>query len=368
MPTAAATASPGVAVAPAPSGTVPYFYGSNQYVEKFASSSQLLDTDQHEQQFNINPGGFLRGVRLEIRSSGGVLGTGVVSADGPWSCLASVTVENIDGGSLLYPMSAYAHKTRNLFSRPWMGDPDRRFDFSNSINPSGSLFMQNEIRQTAGILSNTDARAQYRVRYTYATSAQFLATVGTATLPTVVVTCYLETWAQPDKEDLVGRPIESLPPGIGLNTVARRQIIGLQAAGADNTIQASNMGNENRLFLWIMRNSNGVRVDLASNPIRWRIDERSLGVFSPDELFNQMHDVYPFLQNGSTRPVGVYVWNRFYDPGRMIGQSWMTTTNATYLLWETATATGGTNGTLEIITDEVVPNGDYPVPLELESI
>ncbi len=368
MPQAAATASPGVAVAPAPGGVVPYFYGSNTYVEKFFTASQLIDADQHENQTNINPGGFLRGVRLEIRSSGGVLGTGVVSNDGPWSVLNSVTVENIDGGSLLYPMSGYAHKTRNLFSRPWMGDPDRKFDFSNSINPSGSLFMQSEIRHTAGVLSNTDARAQYRLRFTYANSTQFLGTVGTATLPTVVVTCYLETWAQPDKHDLVERPIEPLPPGLGISTLARHQIINLSAAGADNTIQASNMGNENRIYLWIMRASTGVRTDLASNPIRWRIDDRSLGVFSPQELFNQMADFYPFLQTGSARPTGVYVWSRFFDPGRMVGQSWQTTTNATYLLWETATATGGTNGTLELITDEVVPNGEYPVPLELESI
>ena len=52
----------------------------------------------------------------------------------------------------------------------------------------------------------------------------------------------------------------------------------------------------------------------------------------------------------------------------MKGQSWLATTNATYLIWESATAAAGTNlpGTVEVITDEVVPVG--PVPMELESI
>lgn len=345
---------------------VPFFYGTNQYVEKFTSTSQLLGANQVEQVANINPGGFMRGVRLEVRSTGGVLGTGAVAADGPWTAHASVTLENIDGSPIMYPMSAYAHGQAGWFCRPWDGDPSRRFDFSNTINPSYSLFMKPEIRHTAGVLANTDARALYRIRYTYATLAQFLGTVGTATAPTVTTTGYLESWAQPDAADLRGNPIEELPPGLNLATIRRHQVINLSAVGADNTFQISNMGNEIRCFMWIMRNSAGARTDLASDPIRWRLDNRSLGVFSNQEVFNRMSDFYESLQNGSTRPTGIYVWPRFFDVGRMVGESWMTTTNATYLIWETATAAGGAGGTIEIVTDEVVPMG--PVPMELESI
>lgn len=352
--------------APASGGVVPFFYGTNQYVEKFFTQAQLLAASQAEYVSNVNPGGFMRGVRLEIRSTGGVIGSGAVSADGPWTALASVSLENIDGSPIIYPMSAYAHMLRHWFGRPWHGDPSRRFDFSNTVNPAFSLWMQPEIRHTAGVLANTDARALYRIRFTFATLTQFLGTVGTATAPTVTVTCYLESWAQPDATDLQGRPIEELPPGLNIATLSRHQVLNLAAVGADNTVQISNMGNEIRCFIWVMRNSSGARTDLASNPIRWRLDNRSLGVFSTDEVFNRMADFYESLQNGSTRPTGVYVWPRFFDPGRMVGESWMSTTNATYLIWETATAAGGAGGTLEVITDEVVPVG--PVPMALESI
>lgn len=345
---------------------VPFFYGTNQYVEKFASQSQLLGAAQVEAVFNVNPGGFMRGVRLEVRSTGGVLGTGAVSADGPWTAIASASLENIDGSPIIYPMAGYTHMIRQWFGRPWWGDPSRRFDFSNTINPSFSLFMQPEIRHTAGVLANTDARALYRIRWTFNSLTGFLGTVGTATAPTVTVTCYLESWAQPDAADLRGNPIEETPPGLNLATIARHQVINLAAVGADNTFQISNMGNELRCYSWIMRNSAGARTDLASNPVRWRLDNRSLGVFSLEEIFNRMSDFYESLQNGSTRPTGVYVWPRFFDPGRMVGEAWMTTTNATYLIWETATAAGGAGGTIEIVTDEVVPTG--PVPMELESI
>lgn len=365
--TASAAAGVDSSGPPTSGGMVPFFYGSNQYVEKIPSAVTVtLGAAQSEQQLNINPGGFLRGVRVEVRSTGGAIGTGALAADGPWTALASLSVENIDGGPILYPMATYTHMIRQWHGRPWWGDPSRRFDFSNTVNPSFSLFMQPEIRHTAGVLSNTDARAQFRIRYTFATLAQFLGTVGTATAPAVTVQTYLETWAQPDDEDLNGNPIEKIPPGLCLSTLARRQNFNLTAVGADNSFQIANMGNENRVYSWIMRNSAGARTDLASNPIRWRIDNRSLGTFSPDEVFNQMADFYEHYQNGSTRPTGVYVWPRFFDPGRMVGQAWLSTNNATYTLWETATAAGGAGGTLEVVSDEVVAVAQ--VPMELEAI
>jgi len=344
---------------------VPFFYGTNQYAEKFNSTTTTLTTTSVEVPNNVKPGGFLRGVRMNWTAASGVLGGATLSADAPWSVHSSISLENIDGAPIKYPMGGFAHMANQWFSRPWHGDPNRRFDTSASINPSGTLFIQPEIRQTAGVLANTDARAQYAFRYTLNTLANF-ASGGSPTAPAVTVNLFTETWAQPDDKDLRGNPIEAVPPGLNLATVQRRQLLALNAAGSDNTIQLTNMGNEIRCITLITRTSAGARADLLSDPIRWRLDNRSLGVFSPTEVFNRMSDVYASLQNGSVRPTGVYVFSRFYQPGDMIGEPWLGTTNASYLIYETATATGGTNGTIEIITDEVVPVG--PVPVEFESI
>lgn len=346
-------------------GNVPFFYGSNLYVEKFATDTHLLTTTSQEFSHNITPGGFLRGVRLQVRSSGGTGGT--AAADNPWNVFSSTTLENIDGAPIKYPMGGYADYASALFFRPWDGDPARRDDFVQGVNPSFSLFIRPEIRHTAGVLANTDARALYRIRYTLNTAAAVITSGSTA--PTVVVTCYLETWAQPDQADLHGNMIESLPPGLNLSTLRRHQIFTLNSAGADNQLQLTNVGNELRGALLILRDSNSARQDYLSDPIRWRLDNRSLGVFAPAEVFNRMNDFYPNLSNGtSQRPTGTYVWPRFYNPGAMVGESWLATTNATYLIWESATVAGAANlpGTVEIITDEVVPVG--PVPMEMESI
>src|SRR5574342_861947 len=354
--------------APTAGGMVPYLYGANQYAEKLntnGSTSQLLDTATHEFSYNVNPGGFLRGIRLIVSSAGGVLGGGTLTGDVPYVVLASVQLDNIDGAPIIHPMPGYSAFLRMWFSRPWFGDPSRRFDYSATINPAFGLFFGTEIRDTAAVLANTDSRAQYRVKWTINTLASVV-TGGAPPAPTVTVTPFVETWAQPDAEDLHKRPIEQTPPGLALASLTRRQILGFQAAGSDNTFQLANTGNEIRALIMCARNSTGVRTDLLSDPVRWRLDARSLGVFSPNEIFHRMADFYQDLRQGSTRPTGVYVLPRFKDLGFKIGEPWLVTANSTYMLWETATGAGGTNGTLEIITDEVVPVG--PVDMQFESI
>lgn len=353
------------AAAPAGGGIVPFFYGTNIYVEKYATDTATLNANQQELVHNINPGGFLRGYRIEVSSTGGALGGGALVGDSPWAVIASASLENIDGGPIIYPMNGYALYLRNKYTRPWMLNPALRNNFSNTVNPAFSLWVQPEIRHTAGVLANTDARAQYRSKVTLSTLAQYI-TGGAPTGPAVTVNHLLESWAQPDAADLQGRPIEDLPPGLNLATLARKQNLALNAAGADNTFQLSNMGNEIRCITLVTRNSSGVRTDLLSNPVRWRIDTRSLGTFSPQEIFDQMQDFYGVVLGQAARETGVYVFPRFYQPGVLFGQPWQSTTNATYNIIETATAAGGTNGTLEIYTDEVTPVG--PVALELESI
>ncbi len=362
-----AAASAGSPSAPVQSGgggaTVPFILASNIYVEKFNTSTVALGASQSPQTINVIPNGFLSAVRMELRSSGATAGS--ITADSPWNVYANIELDNIDGANIIYPMSGYAHYAANWMFKPWLGDPARRFDYAQAINPSCSLSIQPEIRSTAGVLANTDARSQYKIAYTLNTAANVVTSLS-GTLSTVT-TLYLETWAQPDARDLHGNPQEPVPPGLNLQTLRRHQILTLNGASSANTFQLANTGNELRGILMIVRDSNNVRQDYLSDPIRWRLDTRAMGTFSPAEVFNLMNDEYDQLQNAtSVRPTGVYFWRRFRDPGDMTGQGWLTTTNATYCIFESATAAAGGAGTVEIITDEAIPVG--PVPAELDSI
>lgn len=351
--------------APAGGNIVPFFYGSNMYAEKYASDTVTLGANQVDLVHNINPGGFLRGYRIEASSSGGALGGGTITGDAPVAIISSASLENIDGAPIVYPMSGWTLNVRQKYTRPWLLPPALRANWSATINPSFSLWVNPEIRHTAGVLSNTDARAQYRSKITIAPLAA-LVTGGTPTAPVVVVNQWMECWAQPDAFDLEKRPIEELPPGLNLQTLSRKQPISLNAAGADNTLQLALTGNEIRCIILTTRNSSNVRTDLLSDPIRWRIDTKSLGVFSPQEVFDRMGDFYGDMLQQLPRETGTYVLPRFFLPGDLYGESWLSTTNATFMIFQTVTAAGGTNGTVEILTDEVVAVG--PVPMELESI
>ena len=355
--------SPSAPVAGGGGATVPFLLASNIYVEKFNTVTTPLGTAQQPQTINIIPNGYMSGIRMELRSSGATAGT--VTADSPWNVYSNIELDNIDGANIIYPMGGFAHYAANWFFKPWLGDPSRRFDYAQSINPSCSLFMQPEIKASAGVLANTDARSQYKIAYTLNTSAGVVTNLS-GTLSTTT-TLYLETWAQPDARDLHNNLQEPVPPGLNLQTLRRHQILTLNGAGSANTFQLANTGNELRGVLILVRDSSNNRQDWLTDPIRVRLDTRAMGTFSPNEVFNQMNDNYDQLQNAtSQRPTGLYMWTRFRDPGDMTGQGWLTTTNATYLIFESATSAAGGLGTVEIITDEAIPVG--PVPAELDSI
>lgn len=351
MPTAAAAAAPSQG-AMVSSGQNPFWQASNLYAEKIESEVYTLGAATQPHYANVNPGNFLRGVRFLVRSANGAGGT--ATADNPANIFQSLDLENVDGGEILYPMGGYAYLQSQRYSRPWNADPMQAYDYTAGINPSISLFVQPEIRLTAGVLSNTDARSQYKYNYNVNTAS---AVGGTYTTdPTVTITAYMDAWGQPDPQDLEGVPNQPLPPGLALQVKRRHQVITLNNGGTDNIFQLNNTGNAIRMILAIVRDQNNARQDYLTDPIRWQQDNRNLGVFSPDMLFQWDEGQYASY-NMAARPTGVYVFPRYFNPGDLTGQGWLYTSNATKLTFETASASGlGANtGTVEWITDEVYP-------------
>ena len=347
------------------SGTVPFIAASNHYREKIFTDTWVMGAGTQEFVHNVTPGGFLRGVRLQAVMSGGV-GATAATADNPWNLFASISLENIDGSPIMYPMGGYAYYLNALLNRPFWGDPAKRPVYTSGINPQCELFIAPEIRDTAGVLANTDARAQYRIRYTLNTEAA-IATGTYSTHGTVTVTGFLEAWAQPDSRDMHGNATQPLPDGLGIATILRHQTLTLNNAGAANTFQIANTGNELRSIILVVRDSNNARQNYLTDPVRVRLDSKSLEVTSPNEIVSDAYDFYDLLSNGtSTIPAGVYPFPRFRRPGDLVGEFWLATNNATYLIFESTTLGSGVNlpGTVEVITSEVVPVGAVPPALE----
>jgi hypothetical protein len=354
--------------------------GSNLYREPaFSTYSQQLGANSQEIVNNVTPGGFLRGITMQVTSASGVLGAGVLAADVPWSILQSISLEDISGGPILYPMSGYAYYAAQKYLRPWDGDPSKRSDFSATINPSFTLRLFAEVKDTLGVLANTDARAQYRFRYTLAAGNQAgpfgLTTTAPTTQPTVTVKLYIETWAQPDLQDLLGNTIQQIPDGLVCSRFLMHEIP--VVTGGNNVIRETLTGNELRALILILRNgdANKTRINLTDangGGIDYRLDSRRLWKMTQSQIYEEMQAFYSFLGSGTwARDTGVYVSPRFAgisnagDAAAGQGEYWLQTVEQTLLQLEFGGADVTTSpGTLEIIYDALAIAGDVPPELE----
>lgn len=363
-------------------GGLPFLIGSNQYREApFSVVAQLLDASAHETVVNITPGGYLRGITMQVSSSGGVLGTtAALMGDSPWSILSSVSLEDISGGPILYPMTGYAYMVIQKYFRPWAGDPAKHSDFSNTINPAFTLRFFSEVFGSLGVLANTDARAQYRFRYTLAaltaSGSNGLVTVSTGvTAPTVTVKLSIETWSQPDLQDLLGNPIAQVPPGIVASRFNMHEIPVFTSG--TNVIRATLTGNEIRALGLIVRDGDSPKTrknltDANTGAIDARLDNRRLWKMNPTQLVEEMSTFYPFLGAGTwTRDTGVYVYPRFGTPevdGTSAGgegEYWLQTVEQTLLQFELSGGDLGTSpGSIELVYDVLAVAGAIPHNLE----
>lgn len=372
-------------------GQNPFQIATNLYAEKNLQgllTGQAATTSQQQFGGSINAGQFLRGVRLMVRNANtpsaivNVNGKPFASADGAFDTIANADITNVDGSEILYNMPASSHYWAQKYAKPWLKDRAWAYDYQPLAAANGgsfTLFLQPEIRFTAGVLANTDTRSQYRLDYT-------LAAMTATTFPTYNITPYMDAWAQPDANDLQGTANQPVPPGVNLQVKRRHQIFTLNT-GADNTVLSTLTGNAIRCAILVTRNASNVRVDGLADPIYWTLDNRSLGRLNPDILRQWAEDQYDTYDvfgeatqagtsfystaNNATdgaaantgnysgagsADLGVYVFPRFMNPGDLYGQGWLYTANSTKLAWESVAQNSATQ--MELIVEEVYPVGN----------
>jgi hypothetical protein len=375
-------------------GQNPFQIATNLYAEKNLQGLQTnIPMSAAAQQFGgqVNAGQFLRGVHLIVRNSNtpaagtAINGRTYATGDGAFDIIQNADLINVDGSEILYNMSAYAHYLMQKYAKPWLKDRALAYDYvapTATVGGSFSLFLQPEIRWTAGVLANTDTRSQYRFDYTLSQGTSY------STFPQYNITPYMDAWAQPDANDLQGTPNQPVPPGVNLQVKRRHQLFTLNT-GADNTILSTLTGNAIRCSVLIARSSAaGIpRVDGFSDPMYWYLDNRSLGRLNPDIVRQWAEDQYapynPYgassiaasanYQNSSNSvdavtgaipnyagapsyDFGVAAFPRFLEPGELTGQGWLYTANSTKLAWETVAANAATS--YELVCDEVYPVGN----------
>lgn len=345
----------------------PFWAASNWYFEpnsnEILNGSRQLGTSPVPFSVQLNTNGFMRDYRIVVRSSGAVGGT--VQPDGAYGLFQNTTFQTPNGSEFFQPHPGYYYLLYQAYGRPWEGDPTKWYDYAASINPSFTMKLSPELRYTAGALANMDSRRQYKVQgQVGAVNSIISGTVTTA--PTVNFASGIDVWAQPDGTDLMGRTNEAVPPGVALQVYRRFASQVLNGAGASNTIDARSLtGNQQRLIMLVVRDSQGVRQDYLTDPITWTLDSRTMGNFTQADLFGQMNDFYATFGGYMPRPTGVYLFPRFFNPGALVGQGWLETNGATKEQWQSSTLSTGTNlpGTVDILIEDVVPLRGLPYEL-----
>jgi hypothetical protein len=325
-------------------------------------TGQQLGAGQIDGGGAIDAVGFLRGPRLEVRTTGA--GAGTPTADNPANFFKYLGLLDTDGTPIINPLiDGWSWLQMQRYFRPWLKDPVYAWDYAQSVSPSFTVFLQPEVRQQLAVLENTDTRQQYSWTHSINTAAAIGAT-GTA--PTVSVTAYVDVWAQPDVTDLEGVDNERIPPGVNLQTKVRKQTFTLNNAGSDNIFLSSLTGNALRGGLLVVRDSNNARQDYLANPINWMLDDRTLSIVDTDMYFQWEQDFYAsFGQQRAPRPTGLYAFPRFYNVGALLGQGWLYTSNATAVSWESSTSATATNvpGSVTLLQEEVYNVGPIDTSL-----
>lgn len=367
MPSAA-VAGAGTASSGAPAQAMnPFWAASNWYFEpnsqEIANGSWQLTTSQKSFSVQLNSNGWLKDYRIVCRSTGAV--GGAPTGDNPYNLFQNITFQTPSGAEFFQDATGWDHGAFfQPYGRPWEGNPLQWFDYGRGINPSFTLKLTPEIRYTAGALANMDGRRLYKVQGQIATAAQLNGS-GVTTAPTITFASGIDTWAQPDDKNLLEVPNQTAPPGIALQCYRRKATVTLNGAGSNNTLDARSLtGNLQRLVGLVVRDSNGARQDYLSDPITFKIDDRTIGNFTASDLFGLINDQYG---TGDTqpRPTGVYPWARFFQPGHLVGQGWLPTSGATKEIWTTTTSSSAANvpGTVDILIEDVVPLTGLPYEL-----
>lgn len=368
MPSAAITNAAAAPAAGAQTGamTNPFWAASNWYSEpnndEVLNGSFQLGAAAKPFSISLNSNGYTKDMRCAVRSTGAQ--GGVPAADSPENLFQNITFKTPTGSEFYQTATGWDHnRVFQPFGRPWEGNPIYAWDYAQSINPSFTLKLAPELRHTAGALPNMDDRRLYKFDGYVAQNSTI--TSGTITTsPTCTFATTITTWAQPDDENLLEQKNQTIPPGIALQTYRRKATVTLNGASSSNTIDARTLtGNIQRLIALVLRDSTGARQDYFSDPIVFKVDNRTEGNFTFAELMNQYRDFYG--DDTGPRPQGVLLFPRFFQPGKMIGQGWLPTNGATKELWNFSTNGAATNvpGTVDILIEDCIPLTGLPSQL-----
>lgn len=282
--------------------------------------------------------GYLSGAIIRVTATAATnAATVAFQADGPFSVLQSVIVEDIGGKQILGPLTGFQLRVLNQFGGfVYNGDPRASgiYTLTSGAGASGGSYrfalrvpIQVRRRDAMGSLPNRNASATFKLKVTINTLTSVYSTAPT-NAPSVNVQIQQHGWATSDNRDYKGNAVSPTPNGVGSLLYTDVETIQLSAGGFNQRM--STFGGLLRLLVFELRDSNGSRATgEADFPQLFELEIDKVKNFSRSPLTweHLMSEDYGLTADAdgntatakNSKPDGVYVLHWLDDFGLQPG-------------------------------------------------
>lgn len=326
--------------------------------------------------------GYLAGAVVRITATtAGNAATVAFQADGPFSVIQSLIVEDIGGKQVLGPVSGHQLRILNQFGGfVYSGDPRANgiYTITSGAGATGGSYrfslrvpVQVRRRDAMGALPNRNASATFKLKIVINQSSAVYSTAPT-NAASVNVMIQQHGWATSDNRDYKGNGVSPTPNGVGSLLYTDVETIQLSAGGFNQRM--STFGGLMRVLIFELRDSNGSRAQGESDfPSLFEIEIDKVKCFSRSPLTWEylMSEDYGLTADAdgntatakNTKPDGVYVLHWLDDfglqPGAENGFRYQPVTPSTAI--QLIGTVGGTGAhTLTVTKNYLSPVNDDP--------
>ena len=372
---------------------VPFIRATKKHREPFFDTSTAIGAPAAGAQTTLSPinipaYGFLRGVWIRVDVSGftgaaAAYGTAVVGFDFALNVFSFIGLFDVNGAPLYGPFASsfqsyligkYGAYYRYFDSRA--GDAT----FPTTGNFGFWLYLPVELvrRNGLGALANLNAAATYKLQLTLNSPANIYSTQPAGGAGTARVRCWLDAWAQPPANDLLGNMTAQMPVAHGTTQFWSEQVYVI--GSGQQTVRLLRVGLYIRNLIFTVRQTSGARNITSQavsdamwpDPVQLFLDGFELQNIGQNFFWQEMYSLYnvniqqPDTIAGagaalqSARDTGVYNFNFVDDDSAVIGNEernrYLPTLQSSRL--ELRGSFGANTTSLSVLTNDVAPGGD----------
>lgn len=324
--------------------------------------------------------GYVAGALVRVTATtAGNAATVAFQADGPFSALQSVIVEDIGGKQVMGPLSGWQLYTLNRFGG-FVANADAKangtYTATAGAGATGGSYrftlrvpIQVRRRDAMGSLPNRNASATFKLKITINKSSEVYSTAPTSAA-SINVQIQQHGWATSDNRDYKGNAVSPTPNGVG--SLMYTDVETIQLSSGSFNQRMSTFGGLLRVLIFELRDAAGSRAQgEADFPslFEMEIDKVKMHSRSPVTWETLMSEDWGLtsaaesLTAGNTKPDGVYVLHWLDDfglaPGAENGFRYQPVTPSTAV--QLIGTIGGSGAhTLSILKNYMSPVNDDP--------